>query len=113
MSKLAMKWRDLSEWVKLTGKGSTMYLPADSVNRITVFDDNSVIIHQESVDYHVFVDQTPEQIIDEMNRAIQVQYDKITAEKDAALAEIRKALSKATDPEQLLDLNDFTPKNTN
>lgn len=104
-----MTWWSREKWLRIPGlQNSVYYVNPDSVESVVVFDDEEVWV--QTPNENIPTTMTLDQYEAEVNRAVQVQYDELTAEKDRAISNIKAALEKATSAEQLLNLNDFAPK---
>jgi len=105
-----MTWWSREKWLKIPGtKGETYYVPVDEVTRLTRFDDGELWVFGSN-GLGAPTAMTLDEYEAEVNRAIQVQYDELTAEKDKVISSIKAALEKANSAEQLINLNDFAPK---
>lgn len=105
-----MTWWSREKWLKIPGtKGGTHYMPVDQVAGVTEFDDGELWVYG-SHGLGLPTAMTLDEYEAEVNRAIQVQYDELSAEKDKVISSIKAALEKANSAEQLINLNDFAPK---
>lgn len=111
---------ELDMWVKLYSKHGVLYLPVGGVSGIFVYAGTTYVRALDGREEPVL--ETPEQVIDAINKAADAHFKVIKAEKDRVFSSIKQRLEQVLDgdpyneekeAEKIMRMNDFIGKDVN